>query len=367
MARSPLVRRLLAVTPLLAVLRCGGGDLTLPSGGGGGGGSGPSAARSTVTADPSQIVPASGSSTITVTVLDTAGQPVQGAAVTLQASGSDISLTQPAGRTGTDGIATGALSSPTPGTKIVSAMVNDTLRLNQTAQVTVTPAPAPVMALLAGDGQSAPVGQAVPVRPAVRVTDSDGNGVAGIPVTFVVTGGGGSVSDAVQTTNSDGIARAGDWTLGPSAGTNTLEAQASGVQGSPVVFTAQAQAGGGGGGGGGGGTVDHFVFQVQPPGDVRKGEFFHVEVAMLDVDGNLVPLSGIQVYLGLFKEGDNSPNNSHLLGDRFRDSESGVVAFDVGVDKKGHYRLRALSDSLPGHLGESGPVPFLFSTSFEVH
>src|SRR5690348_2930878 len=49
MARSPLVRRLLAVTPLLAVLRCGGGDLTLPSGGGGGGGSGPSAARSTVT------------------------------------------------------------------------------------------------------------------------------------------------------------------------------------------------------------------------------------------------------------------------------------------------------------------------------
>jgi hypothetical protein len=92
----------------------------------------------------------------------------------------------------------------------------------------------------AGDGQSATVATAVATRPAVTIRDRDGNPLAGIPVTFSVTGGGGSIEGATPVTGSDGVAAVRGWTLGRTAGANTLEASLSGldVSGSPVVFTA---------------------------------------------------------------------------------------------------------------------------------
>jgi hypothetical protein len=111
--------------------------------------------------------------------------------------------------------------------------------------------------------------------------------------------------------------------------------------------------------------VDHFVFRLQPH-DVRKGERFRVEVALAAKDGSLVPLSGILMYLGLFQEGSDTPDNSRLSGNRFRETESGVAVFDdLSVTKKGRYRLRVLSDQLP-ELGPHGPEPYLFSVTFEV-
>src|SRR5574341_1336801 len=97
------------------------------------------------------------------------------------------------------------------------------------------------IALNAGDGQSATAGTAVPVSPSVVVRDSSGNPVAGVPVTFTVASGGGTVSPASPvTTDASGIAAATSWTLGPTAGPNQLTAAASGLQGSPVVFNATA-------------------------------------------------------------------------------------------------------------------------------
>jgi adhesin/invasin len=105
---------------------------------------------------------------------------------------------------------------------------------------------APVsIAATAGDGQSATVNTAVPTAPAVVIRDGDGNPVPGIPVTFAVASGGGSVSGGTVTTGADGIATAGGWTLGTTAGTNTLVAQVEGLelQGSPLTFTATGVAG----------------------------------------------------------------------------------------------------------------------------
>lgn len=83
--------------------------------------------------------------------------------------------------------------------------------------------------------------------PSVRVTDAQGRPVAGVPVTFAVTGGGGSVAPATATTDANGGATVALWTLGPQVGTNTLRASASSVSGalsgSPVLFTAVAAAG----------------------------------------------------------------------------------------------------------------------------
>jgi uncharacterized repeat protein (TIGR01451 family) len=73
--------------------------------------------------------------------------------------------------------------------------------------------------------------------PSVRVTDAGGNPVEGVSVTFSADPDSGSLSGAVQTTGSDGIATLGGWTLGAEPGSNTLGASAAGVAGS-LAFSA---------------------------------------------------------------------------------------------------------------------------------
>jgi len=99
-------------------------------------------------------------------------------------------------------------------------------------------------AVLAGNGQNAAAGQAVAVAPSVRVSGSNG-GVQGVTVVFSVVSGGGSVTGSSQTTNADGVATIGSWTLGQSVGENTLTATVQGreVDGGSLTFTATATAG----------------------------------------------------------------------------------------------------------------------------
>jgi hypothetical protein len=212
--------------------------------------------------------------------------------------------------------------------------------------------------MVEGNSQVAASGVEVPIHPAVRITDDNGQPVAGYEVTFVVTGGGGTLLNPTQTTGSDGIARVGAWVLG-SPGANILEARAGALSGSPVVFQATALSRA---------AVDHFVFLVQPEG-VREKESQTLQVAMVDAMGNVVPLSGIEIYLGLFRRGDNDEYSAHndlLVGERFAPTENGVATFHLGVSKVGTYRFRALSDDLP-EVGPHGPEPFLFSKPFNVY
>src|SRR5205085_1200814 len=53
----------------------------------------------------------------------------------------------------------------------------------------------------------------------------------------------GSVTGATQTTDASGIAAVGSWTLGTTAGGNTLTATSGSLSGSPVTFTATGTAG----------------------------------------------------------------------------------------------------------------------------
>lgn len=84
--------------------------------------------------------------------------------------------------------------------------------------------------------QTAVVGTAVAQAPAVRVTDQKGQAMAGVAVTFVVTGGGGTLSSGAATTNAEGVATAGTWTLGSVAGQNTVTATVGSL--TPVQFVA---------------------------------------------------------------------------------------------------------------------------------
>ncbi len=85
-------------------------------------------------------------------------------------------------------------------------------------------------------------GNALPSPLQVIVSDSQGNPVSGIPVTFTIVSGGGKVDNLASTTintNSDGKAHA-TWILGPDEGisNNRVEATFSGNTGSPVTFAA---------------------------------------------------------------------------------------------------------------------------------
>lgn len=89
--------------------------------------------------------------------------------------------------------------------------------------------------IVAGDDQEAVVGMQLPDPIVVRATDAQGAVVAGAVVNFVVAGGGGSVFAPAVSTNADGTA-SNRWTLGPTAGTQTLEVRAIDQDGEPVTY-----------------------------------------------------------------------------------------------------------------------------------
>jgi len=99
------------------------------------------------------------------------------------------------------------------------------------------------IAALAGGTQSGIAGSAAAVTPSVKVIDGSGKGVSGVAVEFTIGTGGGAVVGGSSSTNADGIATVGTWTLGKTVATNTLIATASGLTGSPVTFTATTVAG----------------------------------------------------------------------------------------------------------------------------
>jgi hypothetical protein len=99
---------------------------------------------------------------------------------------------------------------------------------------------AALMNLAAGNSQVAVVSTAVALEPRISVTDANGNGISGVPITFAVTAGNGSVVGGLQVTGADGKTEVTSWTLGAIIGTNTLTATATGL--TPIVFTAQGTA-----------------------------------------------------------------------------------------------------------------------------
>jgi len=201
----------------------------------------PSADQSRVEASPTQTIASAGASasTITVTVRDAFGNSVRGATVTLAASGTANTLAQQSDTTNASGQVTGTLSSTRAELKTISATVNGTVLVAQSATVTVSSAAAAGLAIDVGDNQTAAAGTAVAIPPSVLVTDAFGNPVTGVPVTFLVTAGGGTRTPTTPVaTNASGIAMLTAWTLGTHIRTNTLAAVVEGLASSPVSFRA---------------------------------------------------------------------------------------------------------------------------------
>lgn len=98
----------------------------------------------------------------------------------------------------------------------------------------------PTMSILAGNDQLGLTDDALAIRPAVKVADSHGQPVPGVVVTFTPGFRSGKISVDTATTDSDGIATGGTWTLG-FVGANALSATAVGVDNAPLSFDATAR------------------------------------------------------------------------------------------------------------------------------
>ncbi len=171
---------------------------------------------------PIQLVPAAPTGGLTVTLVSTDTAIVKVTTPTV-----NIAAGQTSGSATVQGIASGyaAVEATAPNYATGAALVTVGVA-GQAATLTK----------VAGDGQSAPAGTAVPVAPQVKVTDVLGAAVANATVTFTVTAGGGSVTGATVQSDVNGLAAVGSWTLGATAGTNALTATVTGVV--PETFTA---------------------------------------------------------------------------------------------------------------------------------
>src|SRR5881396_125697 len=169
---------------------------------------------------------------------DQFGNAVPGAAVTFGVSGGGGSVSGPAQLTNAAGIATvggwtlGTISGANALTATLAGLTPVTFSATGLAGA------ATQIVQLAGDGQAAIVNTILPTAAATIVRDQFNNPVPGVPVLFAPASGGGSVTGGSAVTDTAGVARVGTWQLGTLVGQNTLTATASGLSGSPVLFTA---------------------------------------------------------------------------------------------------------------------------------
>jgi hypothetical protein len=206
---APVVFRATAAPGAAATLQKAGGD-------------GQSATVGTVLAD-----------SIGVRVVDSFGNGVPGQQVNFTTTSGTLSA--PRVTTGARGYARVSLGVPIrPGA--IQVRAGSGVFEPLTFAVTVAAGVVATITPVAGDGQSAVTGTAVPVPPAVRLTDSYGNAVRGRPVTFIPGPGNGVVMGGAAVSDSTGRAQVVSWVLG-TPGTNRLNASVAGVP-AIVVFTA---------------------------------------------------------------------------------------------------------------------------------
>jgi adhesin/invasin len=181
-----------------------------------------------------------------VRVADSFGNPVAGAEVLFEVvtgGGSAVSRRQ---ITNAQGIATvgGWTLGDDIGTNTLRATVQGVQNVTGnpvTFTATATAGAPATVSIASGNNQTATVGQSVSQPPSVVVRDNRGNPVPGVAVTFLIGSGGGAITGASAVTGSNGIATVGGWTLGATAGTQTLIARVTNLP--DVTFSATATAG----------------------------------------------------------------------------------------------------------------------------
>lgn len=178
-----------------------------------------------------------------VRVTDQFNNPKGGVPVTFAVTSGGGSTTPANGQAQTNPQGIASLTAWTMGSNAgpnqLTVTVNNTSISTTIGATAVAPgAPSAMAAFVGGTTQTALRGYETNLRPAVRVTDNGGLPVPGAIITFAVTGGGGSVTKGTDTTDANGVAQVGGWTVGVAPGSNSLTATAAVLPGVQVVFNA---------------------------------------------------------------------------------------------------------------------------------
>jgi YVTN family beta-propeller protein len=176
-----------------------------------------------------------------VKLVDANGAGMAGVVVVFSVTAGGGTVEGGTARTDVNGVAavTKWTLGPVAGANTLSAKSGDLPAVTFTA--TGLPGAASVLAKTSTDPQFGVVGAQVTAPPSVTVKDANGNPVSGVTVSFSVTGGNGSVTDATQQSSASGVATLGSWKLGTTAGKNFVTASVSDVP--PVIFSATGAAG----------------------------------------------------------------------------------------------------------------------------
>ncbi|HXV86775.1 MAG TPA: hypothetical protein VD793_08760, partial [Gemmatimonadales bacterium] len=190
-----------------------------------------------------------------------------------------------------------------------------------TGTVNTQPLPSS-LAAESGGGQNGVVGSTLTNQLVARVLAADGLGVSGIWVRFAVTAGGGALSADSVMTDAQGRSSV-TWTLGPSAGSHSVQATTAALPSASATFGATALAG----------TASRLEFVVQPSattiGDVITPS---VQVAARDAGGNPTTTFTGNVQLAIA----TNPGGGTLAGTTTVAAVAGVATFaDLSINAPG--------------------------------
>ena len=171
---------------------------------------------------------------IVLRVLSEDGRPVEGAGIgfTVMSGGGSVNP----GSITTDANGEGRVKwvlGPTAPEQTLKAVVAGVDPVTISANAIV---PSEII-IAQGNNQSARVSTALPTPIVIRVVGAGNTPIVGVPVAFQITSGAGVITPQSALTNAFGEVNA-KWTLGPTAGTNTLAASVGSV--SPVTVSATA-------------------------------------------------------------------------------------------------------------------------------
>ena len=176
---------------------------------------------------------------VAVRVTDAYGNPSAGATVTFSVTAGNGNISPTTVIANADGIAktrwvlgtiAGANALRVLAAPGVEAQFTATGRAGSPASITKRTA----------DPATAMVGSIATPAPSVLVHDAYANPVPAATVSFAVTAGGGVVTGSPQSTDASGIATVGQWTLGTTAGMNTLTATVAGLAALTFATTTSA-------------------------------------------------------------------------------------------------------------------------------
>jgi plastocyanin len=183
---------------------------------------------------------------LSVRITDQAGAAVAGVVVNWAAASGGGSVSAATSTTGADGIATMSRTlGPNAGTQTTTA-THSGLTGSPVVFTAIAQIQGAIQIALAasnsGNGQQDTVKSTLANPYRVLVRDQTNTPVQNVIVNWTVTGGGGTVSAAKDTTDAAGIAVV-THTFGTAAGAQTVQASVVGLVGSPVTFTSTATAG----------------------------------------------------------------------------------------------------------------------------